>query len=270
MSTRLSKQNKAKQAMANKEVLDAITASTNTYLQAVESSKQFYVETINAVEERLTKQMEKVNANVKENTTNINNITVRVGTVETTVRELVEFKKNHEDRTMEMENRSVMGEYHNMKFNIIIENLKQEKDWESHDELLDVFKTFLNLIEVDSAPSITAIHRLRTHSGRKPLPLIVKVLTLKDRDNILDNASNLKSVNSTLTAPIKVYQQIPYRMQQDKRELKTTFDDARIRGGKPKYKLDSKTARFYLKVGDNKFYPKRKTIKYVANTGTSS
>ena len=102
---------KQQEAMANKEVLDAIAASTKTYLEAVAESKEFYATTIKATEERITGNINKVITDVKKNTQDISKLTVRVGNNEATIAELVAFKKEHEERTITMENRSVMGEY---------------------------------------------------------------------------------------------------------------------------------------------------------------
>ena len=98
---------KQQEAMANKEVLDAIAASTKTYLDAEAASKAFYSQTIKASEERITAKINEVVVDVKKNTTDIKQITVRVGANESTIGELVAFKEEYEERQRTMETKQL-------------------------------------------------------------------------------------------------------------------------------------------------------------------
>ena len=91
-----------------------------------------------------------------------------------------------------------MIEYHGKKFNLVACNIKQVKDWETQDELKAALKSFFIVCGIDIASfTITAIHRLQTKSGLKPLPLIFKLQNLDDVYRILhkDVFKKLKAHN---------------------------------------------------------------------------
>ena len=97
-----------------------------------------------------------------------------------------------------MENTSVMSQYHSMKFNVVIHKLLQNKDWETHTELMEVLTEFLNIIKVKKEEiTVKAIHRLHSKNGKKPLPLIIKLESLQQRDMILSGAYKYLNPNST-------------------------------------------------------------------------
>ena len=110
--------------------------------------------------------------------------------------------------------------------------------------------------------TVTAIHRLQTVKGTKPLPLIFKLQNLDDCYKILDgeNFKKLKAYNTANEAKLGITRQLPARMQQDIKQLKAKYKKAQADKLKPKMKLDSKTACMYLQIGSENIYPKHSIL----------
>ena len=80
---------------------------------------------------------------------------------EANISELMKFKDDHLKSLADLQNATVMTEYHGKKFNLVACDIKQLKDWETQDELKAALKSFFNVCGLDNASfTITAIHRL--------------------------------------------------------------------------------------------------------------
>ena len=249
-----------KDIMATEEILQAIARQQKIYLDAVEESKKFYVSTVEASEKRISDKIDEINEKVAR-------VEGRLTTAESKISDLESVKNQYLNTIAHMENKSVMNEYHSMKFNVVIYNLLQSKDWETYDELIAVLTDFLAIIEVDiSALTIKAIHRLHSKKATKPLPLIIKLESIQQREILLKGAyTKLKAHNATLHSdmkPLFAVQQMPYRMQQDRFELKEDFNRLKNNGNKPKYIIDNSSARIWIKAGNTVVKPQRTTLRY--------
>ena len=105
-----------KDNMANEEILQAMARQQEIYLDAVEESKKFYVSTVEASEKRISDKIDEMNAKVAR-------VEGRLTMAESKINDLESVKEQYLNTITEMENKSVMNEYHSLKFNVVIYNL---------------------------------------------------------------------------------------------------------------------------------------------------
>ena len=243
--------------------LYSASMDTDKILAAINDAKVENIKAIEKAETRLGGKITALTTKVNKLECDVNSAVARITTAEDNINELMAFKKAHENELSKLRNASVMTEYHGKKFNLVVFGLKQVKDWETQQDLKSALKTFFDIINLDmSSFTITAIHRLQTKSGKKPLPLIFKLQDLDDTSKILDKVvfQKIKAYNDETGEKLGVRRQLPKRMQDDMTELKDKFYDARRRNLKPKWKLDRKSASMYYVVGNDVYYPERKQL----------
>jgi len=102
----------------------------------------------------------------------------------------------------------VIQESYNKRLNILKHRIKEDSDnlWEKRDETSDKFKNFLidglKINDLDEVEFID-IHRLPQHLVKKERktvhrPIIVKLLTMADKNMIFNKVKNLKTYNNEL------------------------------------------------------------------------
>ena len=141
------------------------------------------------------------------------------------MKKMHEFKENQIERAKTAENKAVMAEYHNKKYNCILFNWPEKKAWESpidYRQQLNIFLT--DVLEIENAEElkIANCHRLGTVNKNKKRPMIFRALFWDDREAILDKACKvLKTFNLENGTKYGISQQLPKRMQDSKRLDKT-------------------------------------------------
>ena len=236
---------------------------TEAILLAIKTASEENSKAISASEERLTGLINGISHKLLAVEERVATVEGRVDTNAKKIESLTAFKNAYQDTLIDMQNKTVMTEYHGKKFNLICFGIEQTKDWETRKELMAALKTFLTIINIDmDTITVTAIHRLQTVKGTKPLPLIFKLQNLDDCYKILDgeNFKKLKAYNTANEAKLGITRQLPARMQQDIKQLKAKYKKAQADKLKPKMKLDSKTACMYLQIGSENIYPKHSIL----------
>ena len=114
---------------------------------------------------------------------------------------LRDFKTEQENKDKVAENKAIMTEYHNKKYNSILYNWPEKKAWElpeqSREELNEFLGKVLGIEKADDL-MIANCHRLGSvttdkdgNPELKARPLIFRVLFWKDREIILENSNKL-------------------------------------------------------------------------------
>lgn len=272
-----------------------------TILTAIQDSEKKLEGNLNAnrrkieeMEVKMNDKMEEINENIRHLTNKTDELEKRQDEVEERqstiednyeqinktiqgmckeIKELKEFKTDQIKKVTSAENKAVMAEYHNKKYNSILYNWPETKAWESPDDSRKELSKFLqNVLGFDNPDSfmIANCHRLgaiasETDEGTSPAvkarPMIFRVLFWKDRVDILQKSqSMLKDYNLKNNTRFGISQQLPKRMQMNKQSLLPKFREARQLKCSTKWKIDRENALYYLTVDGNDIYPQN-TVK---------
>ena len=132
------------------------------------------------------------------------------------------------------------------------------------DSRKELDKFFKNVLQIDDPENIMIAncHRLGTVSAtdednvRKSRPLIFRAVFWKDRQSIIEKShSVIKNYNVRNSTKYGVSQQLPKRMQENKKDLQSEFKKAREKKLKAKWKIVFKNAVYYLSVDGNDIKP---------------
>ena len=183
-----------------------------------------------------------------------------IDAIQNNLASLNEFKQMQENNVKAAENRAVMTEFHSKKYNCILYNWPEEQSWETPSDSREQLNIFLE--EVLEYPNPEDLKLANTHrlgniiQSRGPRPMIFRCLFWEDRESILERAGKmLKSYNSENNTKYGVSQQLPKRMQDNKKELWAKFKKARQEKQKAKWRIDYENAFYYLTVNDKPILP---------------
>ena len=151
------------------------------------------------------------------------------------------FKLNYE-------NAKVMQESYDKRFNILVHDVKEDSAnaWEKKDRNIEKFEEFLlNELKIADPNDVeyVDIHRLPQHPVKRNgetvhRPIIVKILTMNDKNVIFKNSKNSKEYNNQLkeensTNPtIYITEHLPHKFQQQRKLLLPQFKKQKRRSKK--------------------------------------
>ena len=153
-------------------------------------------------------------------------------------------------------NEQVLSEYHSKKYNMIIHNLPEVitgNAWESNIESIEkVYNFFSNDLKVDNARKMQLMnaHRIgnpktivdqTTKKSLRTRPLIVRFTSMPDKENVQRNLNALRTYNRDIANKYQrvfVTDQLPKRMDDQRKKLLDEFIRARKRKAKAKWSVD--------------------------------
>ena len=152
------------------------------------------------------------------------------------------------------DNEQVLSEYHNKKYNMIIHKLEEPNDaWESNIESIDkVYKFFKEDLGIDDAYNMQFVnaHRMgvrktildpTTNKSLHTRPLIVRFTCMPDKERVQKHLGALKTYNRNIQYKyhrVFVTDQLPKRMDDQRKKLVDKFISARKRKAKAKWSVD--------------------------------
>ena len=155
------------------------------------------------------------------------------------------FKLNYE-------NTKVMQESYDKRLNILVHGVKEDSDnvWEKRDKTIEKFEQFLqNGLKITDPNDVeyVDIHRLPQHPVKRNAktvhrPIVVKILTMSDKNEIFKNAKNLKDYNNQLkednsnNPTVYITEHLPHKFQQQWKLLLPQFKEAKKKKQKAVWK----------------------------------
>ena len=157
-----------------------------------------------------------------------------IASLKAQIEALDHFKENYEKKL-------VMQESYDKRLNILIHGVTEEKE-----KTLEKFQDFLkNGLKIEHPMDIeyVDIHRLpqypiQKHGRTVHRPVIVKLLTMNDKNVIFENVKHLKNFNrerqlgNESNPYVYVTEHLPLKFQQQKKQLMPLFIEARKKGKK--------------------------------------
>lgn len=220
----------------------------------------------------VTDRVSTLETNFEDVQTNHDSLKLTVSEMQRDINDLKTFKKDQVEKVTAAENKAVMAEYHQKKYNSILYNWPESKAWESpEDSRKELNKFFKDVLGIDDPDSIMIAncHRLGTVSEnkdddqdtsstkKKSRPLIFRAIFWKDRNLIIEKSQTiLKTYNARCSTKYGVSQQLPKRMQENKKSLTAEFREARQNKLKVKWRIDYTNAIYYLSVNGKDVKPK--------------
>ena len=192
--------------------------------------------------ERLTTRMDKLETNLKSTCKEIDFLLEEKVNIDCfnqlneKIKFLVIFKQNFETSLL-------MRESYEKRLNIIVHGVMKDQDtpWEKRDKTESKFKDFLiNGLKIDDPDKIeyVDIHRLPQHSLRKNgkiihRSIIVKLLTMNDKQQIFQHVKNLKACNAERQLKeneslyIHINEHLPKKFQEQRKLLLPAYKEAK-------------------------------------------
>ena len=247
--------------------IGALTTSINTLVAKQDSQD----EKLRNILETVVKSEETINA-VRNDFAEYKAVTnVRLSKLE---KDLT-VNREHDDRMHKLEKElrtlrdetkiaKLMTEYHNKKYNLIINGIPEKKSlnenglsvWESNIVSTDAVRNFFaNVLLVDKSHrwNFVNVHRLGMPKANRPRGIIVRFSDMRNKDIVMENLFRLKNYNQIEDgARIYVQEHLPVRMGKQRKMLVPKFKEARKQKKKTKWTIDKMTADYVLYVNEKK------------------
>ena len=155
-----------------------------------------------------------------------------------------------ENFILDYQKTTVMQESYAKRLNILIHGIKEDHPWEKREETVTKFQNILkDGLKIDEPDDIefVDIHRLPQNpisSKGKAInrPIIVKLLTLEDKNLIFKSTRNLKDFNEKrkrddkTSPPIYVTEHLPKKFQEQRKLLLPYYKEAKLKKQKTFWK----------------------------------
>lgn len=186
--------------------------------------------------------------------------------------ENAKLKKDLSDMKDKQAKEQALTEYHSKKYNMIIHNIPEENEgsaWESNiDSIEKTYQFFSNVLRVEGARDMRFMnaHRIgspleivepTTKKTLRTRPLIVRFTSMPDKEKVQRHFSALSEYNRNISYKyhrVFVTDQLPKRMENQRKQLLGDFIQARKRKAKAKWYVD-KTGDYCLKVDGQRVSP---------------
>ena len=151
------------------------------------------------------------------------------------------FKLNYE-------NAKVMQESYDKRLNILVHGFKEDSDnaWEKRDRTIEKFEQFLQnglkIADPNDVEYVDIQHPVKRNGKTVLRPIIVKLLTMSDKNEIFENAKNLKDYNNQLkednsnNPTVYITEHLPHKFQQQWKLLLPQFKEAKKKNQKAIWK----------------------------------
>ena len=210
--------------------------------------------------EALEERIEQLEAALKSNNNQINNVADKMKTLN---HSLNKFQKRTAQELLEKE-------IYDKRFNLLIHGIEEntESAWETKWESENKFKQFLqNGLKIPNfqAVAVADVHRLPqnpiTKNGKRiTRPIIVKLTSYSDKNMIMRSLKNLKEYNEErkrtfggLTNYIYVTEHLPRELQQQKKKLVSAYKEAKQNKQRTVWRIEK--AKYCLYIDNVKHNP---------------
>ena len=206
------------------------------------------------------------NRNIKANSDSMAAKDQVIVTLQRSNEELKSRIKNLEEK---QDNEHVLSDYHNKKYNMIIVNMEESTNtaWESNVDSIDKVYDLFQDLGVENARSIPLVnaHRMGlrksvtdpdTGATLHTRPLIVRFASMPGKEKVQKKLGALKEYNRN--TPYKYHrvfetEQLPKRMDEQRKKLLDKFISARRRKAKAKWSVD-KSGNYCLYVDNEQVF----------------